>query len=191
MSKGFSYHYSGTKGHIVSVASSLPSNPNTLLSNGWIETTHPKQASNSSSRVFTEESTGLRIRFDKGDGNKNGYSGIDHYHIDHASSELESITRKDISNRHFRFSEHYNTGTTEFDRDIIVNWDKNTDTFFFRIFVDGKEVYSKLCNSYEEFVEVAEGYMFLPGPGTEEYNDLLTESLSIADEFKLYENLWD
>ena len=82
MSKGLSYHYSGTKGHIVSVASSLPSNPNTLLSNGWIETTHPKQASNSSSRVFTEESTGLRIRFDKGDGNKNGYSGIDHYHID-------------------------------------------------------------------------------------------------------------
>lgn len=97
------------------------------------------------------------------------------YHIDHASSELESITQKDIRDSYFHLGEHYNTGSQEFDRNIVVSYDKDSGTFFLRIFVDGKEVYSKLCNSYEEFVEVAEGYMFLPDSGTEEYNSLLIE----------------
>ena len=100
------------------------------------------------------------------------------YHIDHCSAELESITQKDIRDNYFRLREHYNDGKSEFDRDIIVSYDKNSNTFFFRIFIDGKEVYSKLCNSYEEFVEIAEGYMFLPDGGTQEYDDLLTESLN-------------
>lgn len=114
------------------------------------------------------------------------------YHIDHASSELESITKKDIRDNYFRLSEHYNTGLSEFDRDIVVSYDKDSDTFFLRIFVDNKEVYSKLCNSYKEFVEAAEGYMFLPDSGTKEYDDLLAESyFSIADDFKTYENLWN
>jgi hypothetical protein len=113
------------------------------------------------------------------------------YHIDHASSELESITKKDIKDDGFRLTEHYNNGHREFDRDLIVSYDKDSDTFFFRIFIDGKEVDSILRNSYEEFVVAAEPYMFLPDGGTQEYDDLLTESFSLADDFKLYENLWD
>lgn len=97
------------------------------------------------------------------------------YHIDHASSELESITKKDIRDTYFRLSEHYNSGHTEFDRDIVVTYDKDSNTFMLRVFVDSKEVYSTLCYSYEEFVEAAEGYMFLPDSGTQEYDDLLTE----------------
>ena len=81
MSKGLSYHYTGTKGHIISTASSLPSNPDDLLLSGWVETTHPDQAANSNSRTFTETSTGLRIRFDKGVSGKSGFGGKNHYHI--------------------------------------------------------------------------------------------------------------
>ena len=68
MSKLLSYKYTGTKGHIADVASSLPKNPDDLLSNGWTEITDPRAKTSSNSRVFKEKSTGLRIRFDKGSG---------------------------------------------------------------------------------------------------------------------------
>ena len=99
------------------------------------------------------------------------------YHIDHASSELESITRKDIKNYSFRLGEHYNDGHDEFDRDILVAYDSSSDTFFIHIFVDRKEVESIQCDGYENFVKAIEPYMFLPDAGTPEYDDLLTESL--------------
>ena len=97
------------------------------------------------------------------------------YHIDHASSELERIIRKDIKDYSFHLGEHYNDGHEEFDRDIVVSYDKTSGTFFLRIFVDGKEVQSILRNDYESFVEAAEAYMFLPDAGTQDYDDLLTE----------------
>lgn len=100
------------------------------------------------------------------------------YHIDHASSELESITRKDIKDHSFRLGEHYNTGSEEFDRDILVAYDSSSDTFFIHIFVDRKEVESMQCDDYENFIKVIEPYMFLPDAGTQEYDDLLTESLN-------------
>ena len=106
---------------------------------------------------------------------KKKFTNLINYHIDHASSELESITKKDIRDTYFHVAEHYNNGHHEFDRDIVVSYDKDSKTFFFRIFVDGKEVDSTLCYSYEELVEVATNYMFLPDSMTPEYDDLLVE----------------
>lgn len=81
MSKSLSYIYTGTLGHIVSTAHSLPKNPNTLLKNGWEEITHPSAAKNSNTRVFKEKDTGLRIVFDKKVDGAPGFKGKDHYHI--------------------------------------------------------------------------------------------------------------
>ena len=80
MSKGFSYHYSGTKGHIVSVASSLPSNPLELVKSGWEDISHPKAAA-SGHYELKEISTGLRIRFDEKVFGVSGFKGKDHYNI--------------------------------------------------------------------------------------------------------------
>ena len=115
------------------------------------------------------------------------------YHIDHASSELESVTTKDIKPYGFHLGEHYNTGKEEFDRDIVASVDKNTGTLTFSVFVDGKEVCRRQCQDYEEFVnELGDSYLYVTTlKGTPDYDDLLTESNSIADDFKLYENLWD
>lgn len=115
------------------------------------------------------------------------------YHIDHASSELERIIRKDIKDDSFHLGEHYNDGRDEFDRDVVVSYDKNSNTFVIRIFIDGKEVESIQRNGYENFVKAIEAFMFLPDGGTPEYDDLLTESVitSFVDDFKAYENLWD
>ena len=114
------------------------------------------------------------------------------YHIDHASSELESVTKKDIKDYSFHLGEHYNDIKYEFDRDIVVAYDKKSDSFFLHIFVNGSELQSIQAESYEDLVKYLGPYMFLPDSGTTEYDDLLVESVSsIAEEFKTYENLWD
>ena len=112
-------------------------------------------------------------------GYKNRFEKLINYHINHASSELESITKKDIKPYGFHLGEHYNAGSQEFDRDIIVSVNKNTDEFFIRIFVDGKVVYQNNYEGYEKVLEILTGsYMFLPNKGTQDYNELLTESFN-------------
>lgn len=129
----------------------------------------------------TNSTTSYKKRFEK----------LIRYHIDHASSELESITKKDIRDNYFHLGEHYNDGHEEFDRDIVVSYDKDSDTFFMRVFMDSKEIYSKLCNRYEDLVNALEDYMWLPDVEDPGYEDLLEESVSFVEDFRLYENLWD
>ena len=81
MSKGKSYLYTGTMGHLVATINSLPSDPNMLLKMGWVETTHPTAKIRSNTRTFIESSTGLKINFDKGRPGKPGFRGKDHYHV--------------------------------------------------------------------------------------------------------------
>jgi hypothetical protein len=113
-------------------------------------------------------SSGYKKRFEK----------LIKYHIDHASSELESITKKDIKDDSFHLSEHYNTGKSEFDREIKVSYSIKNNTFIFSIRIDNILVENKTVDSYEKLVERLESYMFLPDEGTPEYDDLLTESLN-------------
>lgn len=80
MSKNNSGMFSGTKGHVASIVSSLPSNPMDLLDQGWNDISHPN-ARKAGHFLLQEKSSGLIIRFDKGNPNKPGYRGVDHYHI--------------------------------------------------------------------------------------------------------------
>jgi hypothetical protein len=80
MSKGLSYHYSGTKGYIVNTIQNLPNGPSTLLHNGWTDVSHPAMAKTGSS-IYRENSTGLKVRFDESASGKSGFSGKNHYHI--------------------------------------------------------------------------------------------------------------
>lgn len=80
MSKSLSYKYSGTKGHIAAVASSLPETPDSLLENGWTDISDPR-ASSAGYKTIREDATGLRLRYDSGDPGKPGFRGMNHYHI--------------------------------------------------------------------------------------------------------------
>lgn len=80
MSKGLSYRYTGTKGHIVAIASNLPRTGQGLINNGWEEISHPAQAA-SGHHTYRELSTGLRIRYDKPTPRAEGFAGKDHFHI--------------------------------------------------------------------------------------------------------------
>ena len=80
MSKPLSYHYSGTKGHIVDIASSLPKTGTGLLALGWEDVSHPGQAA-AGSHTYQEPTTGLKIRYDEPIPGAQGFDGMEHYHI--------------------------------------------------------------------------------------------------------------
>ena len=64
MSKPKSYLYTGTKGHMVEVAHSLPASPTDLFNRGWEDISDPNEAANGHYK-YKESATGLRVRFDK------------------------------------------------------------------------------------------------------------------------------
>jgi hypothetical protein len=134
----------------------------------WVDSNGKKVSMNSSSAASTPASTtsgGYKKRFEK----------LIKYHIDHASSELESITHKDIKDNGFHLGEHYNTGSSEFDREIKVSYSIKNNIFIFSIRIDNILVENNTVDSYEKLVERLESYMFLPDAGTLEHDDLLTE----------------
>ena len=132
----------------------------------WVDKNGNKINTNTTTSASTAASGSYKKRFEK----------LIKYHIDHASSELESITTKDIKPYGFHLGEHYNTGHEEFDRDIVASAEKNTGTLTFGVFVNGKEVCRRQCKDYEEFVkELGDSYMYLADIGTQEYDDLLVE----------------
>lgn len=131
--------------------------------NEWVDSNGKKVTFGSSANVVTSPSS-YKKRFEK----------LIKYHIDHASSELESITKKEIEDYRFHLKEHHNDGHQEFDKDIIVEVDK-TDLFSIKILIDGEEVVDHRIRSYKDFIKIIEPYMWLPDGGTPEHDDLLVE----------------
>ncbi|MBQ7703548.1 MAG: hypothetical protein IJT40_04145 [Firmicutes bacterium] len=80
MSKPLTYTYKGTKGHIAAVASSLPSDPSSLLGNGWKDISDSNAASAGHMKI-RERSTGLILGFDRATPGAPGFRGENHYHI--------------------------------------------------------------------------------------------------------------
>ena len=71
----------GKKHEYKNIISHLPKNPKNLLKNGWINTTPNEMSKKTSSQLFTNKNSGIKIRFDKGQRGLGGYGGKDHYHI--------------------------------------------------------------------------------------------------------------
>ena len=67
------------------IIDSLPANPNDLLKQGWIETTHPNALKNGH-RMFENKELGLIIQFDIAKPGAPGFKGINHYHVFNPSS---------------------------------------------------------------------------------------------------------
>lgn len=80
MSKGLSYIFKGTKGHIATIAADLPDTGQGLIDRGWKEVSHPAQAA-SGHHTYQEPSTGLRIRYDDPTAGAEGFAGKAHFHL--------------------------------------------------------------------------------------------------------------
>ena len=110
-------------------------------------------------------SSGYKKRFEK----------LIKYHINHASSELESITKKDIQDYSFHLSEHHNDGHREFDKDIVANVDKTTNKFHISFYIDGKEVADRIARDFKDFLIEIQPFMNVPSSFEPEYSDMLVE----------------
>lgn len=89
------------------IIDSLPANPNDLLKQGWVETSHPDAVRNGH-RKFVNIKTGLKVVHDVAVVGADGFKGVDHYHVfnpestgDHDKLDKNGYpTRKGANNSH-------------------------------------------------------------------------------------------
>jgi hypothetical protein len=67
---------------------------------------------------------------------------------------------------------------------------KSGNLFFIHLDMDGKRIATKSAVGWEDLLLKIKTHFYVPKMGSHEYKSL-TESVSIADDFKLYENLWN
>lgn len=96
MSKPKSYLYTGTKGHIIDIAHSLPTSPKDLLKSGWEDISDPNEVVHGHYK-YKESATGLGVRFDKKKDGAPGFRGKDHYHIMNPNTTGNSDLYLDIN----------------------------------------------------------------------------------------------
>lgn len=127
-------------------------------------------------------SSGYKERFEK----------LLDYHIAHKDKDVVKILQKDIQPWVFHYSEQHK-GEFEggYKKDVIASFNKD-GAWNFMIFMDSKQIKEKHGIGWDNFVWDISFYLNLPEVTTDpEYQDLLESAGSIADDFKLYENLWD
>ena len=116
------------------------------------------------------------------------------YHVNHKSPAVDKVIRTKVSKDGFHYTEHVRAGTTGFDKDVVVNIDlAATENWKLQTYIDGKPHIGGAGYGYVNLLKELRKYLNLPVAGTPEYTKLLTESLdsSFAEDFQVYENLWD
>lgn len=126
---------------------------------------------------------------------KNRFTKLLDYVKAHSKAERKEI--KQINNNGFHYSEHHNEKGYEWDTDILAATSKFTYDWAIQYWIDGKYDSGEQGKGYEDLVRALSFYINTPSVGTPEYNNLLKESVetqessSMAEDFELYENLWD
>jgi hypothetical protein len=113
------------------------------------------------------------------------------YHVNYKSPAVDKIVRTQVRKDGFHYTEHHRAGLSGYDKDVIVKIDPATESWTLQTYIDGKPHLGGAGDGYTNLLKELRKYLTLPVAGTPEYTKLLTESASIADDFKLYENLWD
>jgi hypothetical protein len=72
---------------------------------------------------------------------------------------------------------------------LLVGYNKD-DSWKYELYIDTTLAEARQGNSMKELLRWLSSYFGVPLPGSKEYSELC-ESYTIADDFKLYENLWD
>lgn len=149
----------------------------------WLDAKGNKVGSSSSQPASKPSSTtrGYWERFNK----------LIYYHVTHKSPAVDKIVRTKVSKDGFHYTEHIRAGTTGYEKDVVVNIDLATESWKFQIYVDGQPYTGGAGDDYVNLLKELRKHMNLPAEGTLDYDEILNESLSYADDFKLYENLWD
>ncbi len=120
---------------------------------------------------------------------KNRFTKLLDYIKAHSKAERKEI--KQLNNNGFHYTEHHNDKGYEWDMDIIVGTSRFTYDWGLQCYSNGTLNSAEQGEGYENLIRALSFYLNTPNYGTPEYNNLLKESKSVAEDFKLYENLWD
>lgn len=110
-------------------------------------------------------------------------------HVELSNHRIRSLfERSDVAG--FHYQEHVSGNGIEWDNDVVVIYGKLTKEWIVKEFKDGTQVSTKEGKGFNELLdELGSWHLILPSPTSPEYH-VLQES-TFADDFKLYETLFD
>lgn len=113
------------------------------------------------------------------------------YHVKHSPGTVK-IEIKKITNSGFHYKERFINNKVDFETEIFV-WIDSNGHWMFQLLQDGGIDLDEEGDDWKDFIRIVGRVLNTPYANTPEYNSLLTEqvNISFAEDFKLYENLWD
>ena len=116
------------------------------------------------------------------------------YHMANASYALsKNIDRlsEDDSKASFSYVEEFKNSKGKVCEILVgVRYYKDTEAWSVKVWIDGHQVVDKEGITFNSLIADLKDRLVLPSATSSEYKDLC-ESYSLADDFKLYENLWE
>lgn len=165
---------------------------NLLMLTEWLDSKGNKiNINNSSSTSQAGSSTSTALYKDKFKKLLDFHLSND-YHIKHGNSQgTIEILSEDKDKALFKFKESYeNSKGSKHEAIVAAAYFKGDSTWWVVRFVDGKQKEDFIGDGFNELIKKLYRYFTLPATNSSEYQDLL-EEYSIAEDFRLYENLWE
>lgn len=122
---------------------------------------------------------------------KNRFTKILNYADLHKPPTAVSTEIKKIDSHFFHYTVHYKKDSSEWQTNLLVAISRFTEDWTYQFHRSGDLISSKHGVGYEELLNALRFFIEIPPVGTSDYNDLLVESIELANEFKEYETLWD
>jgi hypothetical protein len=130
-------------------------------------------------------------------GYKESFEKLLDYHRKHLDSRVDKSTIKALQDYSFIYEEHCVTNQREFTRTLQVGIDRETDSdsafWMIWFYIDGRQCDNAEGHGFENLLKsLGEMMLQLPSKNSAEYQEILMPNKnSLAENFKLYENLWD
>jgi hypothetical protein len=123
--------------------------------------------------------------------NKEKFKELTDYMANHIGSLTIRAEIVRVDDNGFTYKEYYKSavGKQDYVTTLLVGYSRFNSSWRFELYMDTSLIKEVQGSGWEELLEALEKYFHVPKIGSPEYKSL-TESISIADEFKLYENLF-
>lgn len=114
------------------------------------------------------------------------------YHMNHLGPTAVDPEIKLLHDNEFQYKEHHATGAIEkdYDREVAAYINKAGD-WAISVYKYGIQVKADYGKGYEDLLKGLSKVLNLPAENSADYQELLESINSYADDFKLYENLWE
>jgi hypothetical protein len=121
--------------------------------------------------------------------NKEKFKELTDYMKAHSNSSVDKAEVVRLDRNDCIYKEHWKL-TTGQEFTIILSVVFNSSSWRLKLYLDTSLLKEIQGADWEDLLEELEKCFHVPKAGTQEYKNLC-ESTSMADDFKLYENLWD